>query len=72
MKLVLTSGRPDAEFPQVARRCVCHIAPFDTIDRPDQSRIGWIRSQCRLCGAFLGYRMAPTNSERDKNQPERN
>lgn len=38
-------------------RCVCHLPPFDAIEEPDQRRPGHFRSSCRLCGAFLGYRL---------------
>lgn len=37
-------------------RCQSHLPPFDAICTPDPKRRGWIRSQCRLCGRFLGYR----------------
>jgi hypothetical protein len=36
-------------------RCTYHIPPFDAIEYEDQRRPGFIRSDCRLCGCFLGY-----------------
>ncbi len=39
-------------------RCTKHLLPFDAIDEPDKSRFGFIRSKCRHCGRFLGYRRA--------------
>ena len=36
--------------------CLSHIPPFDAVESPDPSRHGWIRSDCRKCGKFLGYR----------------
>jgi hypothetical protein len=37
-------------------RCSFHIPPFDAIEWEDPQRPGYIRSDCRLCGCFLGYR----------------
>jgi hypothetical protein len=37
-------------------RCTHHILPFDAIEYEDPRRPGFIRSDCRLCGCFLGYR----------------
>ena len=64
MKLLLTSGRPDDEPPQTRQTCVCHVPPFDLRETIDQSRRGWIRSNCRLCGAFIGYRPAGKQSQK--------
>ncbi len=36
--------------------CEFHIPPFDAIESEDPTRPGCIRSDCRLCGRFLGYR----------------
>jgi hypothetical protein len=36
--------------------CISHNPPFDLIERPDVNRRGWIRSECRVCGKFIGYR----------------
>lgn len=40
-------------------RCLQHNNPKDWLDEPATARPGWIRSTCRRCGAFVGYR--PTN-----------
>ncbi len=37
-------------------RCREHLPPFDAIEKPDKRRLGFIRSKCRHCGKFLGYR----------------
>lgn len=36
--------------------CTHHMPPFDAIEFEDPRRPGFIRSDCRLCGRFLGYR----------------
>jgi hypothetical protein len=36
--------------------CVNHLQPFDAIEREEHTRPGFIRSDCRRCGRFLGYR----------------
>lgn len=36
--------------------CVVHLQPFDAIESEDPKRPGFIRSDCRRCGRFLGYR----------------
>jgi hypothetical protein len=38
--------------------CGVHSPPLEMIDEPDKSRSGFIRSKCRHCGRFLGYRRA--------------
>jgi hypothetical protein len=40
-------------------RCRWHLPPFDALEEPDRLRPGYIRSTCRLCGTFLGYRSRP-------------
>ncbi len=39
-------------------RCKSHLPPFDAIESADAFRPGWLRSTCRRCGKFLGYRPA--------------
>jgi hypothetical protein len=39
------------------RGCKEHLLPFDAIEITDIQRPGWVRSTCRLCGRFLGYRL---------------
>jgi hypothetical protein len=36
--------------------CNPHNNPDNHIDTPDDRRPGWIRSKCRVCGRFVGYR----------------
>lgn len=36
--------------------CGIHSPPFDAVEEPEPRRPDWIRSTCRLCGRFLGYR----------------
>lgn len=36
--------------------CKPHNNPDNYIDTPATNRLGWIRSTCRVCGRFIGYR----------------
>ncbi|MDP1561995.1 MAG: hypothetical protein Q8M16_11505 [Pirellulaceae bacterium] len=36
--------------------CGAHVPPFDAVEETDNRRPGFIRSKCRQCGRFLGYR----------------
>lgn len=38
--------------------CRWHVPPFDLIDADDRARPGYVRSACRACGRFIGYRRA--------------
>lgn len=64
----LTTGKtstapPTARKPTAAelladrkpRPCLTHTAA-DLLDEPAPRRPGWIRSTCRRCGGFVGYR----------------
>lgn len=37
-------------------RCEAHGEPSQWEDEPAPYRPGWIRSTCRTCGGFVGYR----------------
>lgn len=41
---------------QKTEPCRGHSQPLEMIDEPDKARSGFIRSKCRHCGKFLGYR----------------
>jgi hypothetical protein len=36
--------------------CRPHNRPEKYIDAPDPNRPSWIRTTCRVCGRFIGYR----------------
>lgn len=51
--------RFDLKLAGVAtERCESHLPPFDAVETNDSKRRGWMRSTCRKCGRFLGYRPA--------------
>ena len=37
-------------------RCRPHNNPSNYIDLPDIRRPGWVRTTCKLCNCFVGYR----------------
>ena len=39
-----------------SERCSQHIDPQDWLDKPAPGRPGWVRSTCRRCGTFVGFR----------------
>lgn len=46
------------------RRCLTHTDPADYLDEPASNRPGYIRTVCRRCGCFLGYRPAEPEKRR--------
>lgn len=42
--------------------CQPHNNPANHVDQPDPSRSGWIRTTCRVCGRFIGYRRVNVSS----------
>jgi hypothetical protein len=40
------------------RRCLNHTDPAEYLDEPARNRPGYLRTVCRRCGCFLGYRPA--------------
>ena len=56
---------PNAKTPP---RCSTHIEPRDWLDEPAPNRSGFIRSTCRRCGGFVGYR--PAEPEKWRRKPK--
>jgi len=57
---------PISKEPDKPPRCPSHIDPRDWLDRPAPSRPGWIRTTCRRCGVFIGYRLADLPKKRHR------
>lgn len=68
IRLTVDAGDVPAEAVAIARQhkpaliehlrpnCNPHNNPDNYIDVPDDRRPGWVRSTCKLCGCFVGYR----------------
>lgn len=68
IRLIVDAGEVPAEAVAIARdhkpallahlrpNCRPHSNPDNYIDAPAPGRPGWIRSTCRVCGCFVGYR----------------
>lgn len=39
-----------------APNCRSHIDTTNYVDTPTPDRLGWVRTTCRVCGRFIGYR----------------
>jgi len=50
-----------ATEPTHPMKCPQHIDPQVWLDEPAPGRLDWIRTTCRLCHGFIGYR--PANNE---------
>lgn len=55
------STAPAARKP---RRCLNHTDPAEYLDEPARNRPGYLRTVCRRCGCFLGYRPAEPEKRR--------
>lgn len=69
IRLTVEAGDVPAEAVAIARNhkpelvaylrpnCNPHNNAGNYIDEPAISRPGWVRSTCRVCGRFVGYRL---------------
>jgi hypothetical protein len=48
--------RLPANLPVATKPCGVHLPPFDLVETPDKMRPDYFRTNCRLCGRFIGYR----------------
>lgn len=68
IRFTVDAGEVPAEAVAIARdhkpallahqrpTCRPHNNPANYIDTPAPGRPGWIRTTCRVCGRFVGYR----------------
>ena len=54
--VVVLRDHKSAVLESLRSRCRPHNNPDNYIDVPDDRRPGWVRSKCKLCGCFVGYR----------------
>ena len=47
----------------LSQSCQPHNNPENYIDVPAPNRPGWIRTTCRVCSRFIGYRPTNLNSK---------
>lgn len=60
------SDRPPlAVGAEPPRRCSWHLDVNDWQDEPAPGRTGWIRTSCRKCGTYIGYRPEAKSSAKD-------
>jgi len=43
-------------MPARPLKCPQHTDPREWLGGPASGRLGWIRTTCRRCGGFIGYR----------------
>lgn len=54
--VVVLRDHKSAVLDSLRIRCRPHNSADNYIDTPDDRRPGWVRSTCKLCGCFVGYR----------------
>jgi hypothetical protein len=54
--VALARDRKPALIEHLRPNCRPHNNPANYIDKAAPNRPGWIRTTCRVCGRFIGYR----------------
>ena len=61
--VVVLRDHKSSVLESLRSRCQPHNKPENSVDAAAPNRPGWIRTTCRVCGRFIGYRPKSHNNE---------